>query len=872
MKKFLAILTALFGWILPVLAEHIKGGEMSYTYVGPGASAGTSVYTITTKLYIDCGATSNGQLDPSISLTIFSKTNNSQFGGTVIAPFTGETFSRFDPNTNPCIGNPPSDVCYRIRVYSTNVTLPDATDGYVISFQRCCRIGGIVNLSAPSNAVGATYYCEIPGTRVPDAYKNSSPRFSTNDATAICTNSMFTLDFSASQPDAGDSIVYMLCSGFIGGSQNSPNPSTASNPPYTPLNYTNPYSGSAPLGSSVSIDPKTGVITGKAPIALGQYVITACAYEYRNNVLINVHKKDIHVRVSDCVPLQAFLKPDYAFCDDFLVTFKNEQNNPPGSVYTWDFGDGSAPVSSTDPEGLVRHQYADTGTYKVKLKVVLAGQCVDEATTNAKVYPGFYPGFNTIGTCLLLPIQFLDTTASAFGQASKWRWNFGDEASQADTSHSSNPSWKYSSAGFKDIELIVESTKGCIDTIVRKVEVKEKPPIGLAFKDTLICSIDTLELKASGNGIFSWSPGYNILNTNTANPLVYPKTTTQYQVTLNENGCVNTENVRVRVVDFVTLNAGADTTICLTDSITLKPGGDGLRFSWSPVATLNNPLLKNPLAFPGATTTYSVVASIGKCNARDEVTVITIPYPIANAGNDTIVCYADSASLHASIVGSRFSWSPISTLSNPSVLNPIATPKSTTTYTLRAYDTLGCPKPGISDVKVTVRPKINAFAGNDTSIVVGQPLKLTGTGAPAFQWSPGAGLDQRDISGPVARINDDATYIMRAYTEEGCEAFDTINIKVFKTLPDIFVPNAFNPSGTKNMVFRPIPVGISSLTYFRVYNRWGQMVFQTTQTGKGWDGTVGGKLQSSGTYVWMVSGIDYTGRTVTKTGTAVLIR
>ena len=63
--------------------------------------------------------------------------------------------------------------------------------------------------------------------------------------------------------------------------------------------------------------------------------------EYRNGNLINVHRKDIHLAVSDCIPLKALLKPDYSFCDDLLVYFKNEQANPPGSQYTWNFGDGS---------------------------------------------------------------------------------------------------------------------------------------------------------------------------------------------------------------------------------------------------------------------------------------------------------------------------------------------------------------------------------------------------------------------------------------------------------------------------------------------------------------------------------------------------
>jgi hypothetical protein len=95
---------------------------------------------------------------------------------------------------------------------------------------------------------------------------------------------------------------------------------------------------------------------------------------------------------------------------------------------------------------------------------------------------------------------------------------------------------------------------------------------------------------------------------------------------------------------------------------------------------------------------------------------------------------------------------------------------------------------------------------------------------------------------------------------------------VFKTAPDIFVPNAFTPGGPTNEVFRPVPVGISSLQFFRVYNRWGLLVYSTTRIGDGWDGRVGGRLQVSGAYVWMVAGTTYTGHTVSHKGTMILVR
>ena len=873
MKKYL-LLILFIAFSSGVFAEHIKGGEMFYTYLGDGASPNTSRYTVTLKLYIDCNAIDPRQLDPSVPLTIFDRANNSVVGSPVTAPMSQERFLQFDPLSNPCISNPPTDICYRVRYYTTTITLPVNAAGYTISFQRCCRIDNIVNLVQPSNDAGATYMCEIPGNVpavTPEAYKNSSPIYVANEVAAICANSGFTFTFAADETD-GDSVSYSLCSGFLGASPTNPGPPTAAPPPYQELNYNFPFSGSQPLGALATMNPKTGLITGIAPGVTGQYVLTACAYEYRQGRLINIHRKDIHVSVSNCVPLKAILKPNYAYCDDFLVNFKNEQFNPPGSQFIWDYGDGSKRDTTNDPEGKVSHQYADTGVYKVKLKVILAGgQCVDSTVTDARVFPGFFPGFTVQGTCILLPLQFNDTTRTRYGTVNKWRWNFGDQSTLADTAKIKSPNWKYATTGFKTVELIVESDKGCIDTVLKQVEVRDKPPINFAFKDTLICSVDTLQLNATGIGVFSWTPNYNILNQNTNNPLVFPKTTTYYTLTLNENGCINTDSLRVRVVDFVSLDAGPDTTICTTDTITLFPITDGLQFNWTPALRINDPLARNPKVSPLTTTTYQVRANIGKCFKVDDITIRTVPYPVSIAGADTIICFEDTAQINARIVGSRFAWSPTNTLIAPNTLNPRAFPLQSTSYTLTVYDTLGCPKPGLSSINVNVRPKILAFAGNDTSVVIGQPLQLNATGAPLFLWAPPSYLNDPTIPNPIAILNDNFTYFLKAYTPEGCAGYDTINIKVFKTNPDIFVPNAFSPNG-RNRILRPIPVGISRLDYFRIYNRWGQLIFQTNQTGVGWDGRVAGRLQDNGTFVWMAQGVDYTGKVIQRKGTAILIR
>ena len=139
-----------------------------------------------------------------------------------------------------------------------------------------------------------------------------------------------------------------------------------------------------------------------------------------------------------------------------------------------------------------------------------------------------------------------------------------------------NPSYQYSDTGMKSVTLVVANSKGCLDSVTKQIDVSGKPTIIFPFRDTLICNIDTLQLHALGNGDITWSPSANMINPNSPDPFVYPTTTTWYTATLNEPGCTNSDSLRVRVVDHVTLFPGNDSTICLGDTITLNPSGDAI--------------------------------------------------------------------------------------------------------------------------------------------------------------------------------------------------------------------------------------------------------------------------------------------------------
>lgn len=842
---------------------------MFYTFISQ--TGGTYQYHVTLKLYRDCNAPQgSAQLDDAAPIAIYDKLTGTRVWSQAVNRLTIVRLNLGSPS--PCINNPPA-VCYDVGYYEFDVSLPVSVSGYVIAYQRCCRIAGINNLSG-SNSVGVTYSAEIPGTLLlATAQVNNSAKFIGPDTVIVCAGNVFTYSFAAQDAD-GDQLSYSFCDAYLGGATNNATPNPPTGPPYSGVPYSSPYNGSSPLGPSVTINTSTGLITGMAPAA-GIYVVTVCVTETRNGFLIATQRKDLQIKVGDCDIAKASLQPQYITCDGFTMSFQNLNSSPLINSYYWDFG---VTTTTNDTSNLATPSftYPDTGVFIMKLVTNRNQQCSDSTTAIVKVYPGFFPGFTVSGACFTNPFQFTDITSTNYGVVDSWSWNFGDPSSTADISTLQNPSWTYPAPGSKDITFIVTNSKGCMKTVQQTITVIDKPIITLAFRDTLICRPDAVQLNASGTGVFNWAPATNMLNANTATPVVDPTATIWYNVTLNDNGCINKDSVRVRVVNFVTLTARADTTICLTDGVQLGANTDGLQIQWSPAVTLSNATIKNPVATPTANTTYQLIARIGSCTATDDVRVIAIPYPVANAGNDTVICFNTAAQLNGWHDGISFSWSPVTYLNNPNILNPISIPSKTTSYVLSSLNNLGCPKPGRDTVVITVLPKVNAFAGRDTTVVLNQPLQFEGSGGINYLWSPPLGLNNVSIYNPIGVYNeetDSVTYKLIVTDQAGCADSAFVKVKIFKTNPYIFVPTAFTPNADgRNDVIRPIAVGIQKINYFSIYNRWGQLVFTTTTNEKGWDGKIAGVLQSTATFVWMVSAIDFAGKPFFLKGTTTLIR
>jgi len=322
--------------------------------------------------------------------------------------------------------------------------------------------------------------------------------------------------------------------------------------------------------------------------------------------------------------------------------------------------------------------------------------------------------------------------------------------------------------------------------------------------------------------------------------------------------------------------------VCESNSVQLQLVTNANQFAWTNGGTLSSTTIANPVAKPSATTLYTVTATLGRCSITDDVLVNILPAPIANAGTVPIdgICYGQTYQLQGS-GGVLFKWAPSTYLSSTTVFDPITKPEKTITYSLSVEDANGCASlvPALVTVKVTPPIKVTVYP-EDTIVHAGAQFSLLAISAATdYTWSTASGITNLNdpyIPNPIgtAPLSDGSVvvYKVTATTAAGCQGDAYVKVQVYKG-PDIYMVTGFSPNGDgKNDLFIPIPVGIKSIKYFRVMNRWGQLIDSTSELNKGWDGRLNGVEQPSGAYVWMVEGITKDNKVIAKKGTVTLVR
>ncbi|MEZ4855950.1 MAG: T9SS type A sorting domain-containing protein [Gelidibacter sp.] len=282
-------------------------------------------------------------------------------------------------------------------------------------------------------------------------------------------------------------------------------------------------------------------------------------------------------------------------------------------------------------------------------------------------------------------------------------------------------------------------------------------PIANAGDDVSTCLGTSVTLTASGGTNYLWNTGAT-----TQSITVNPTATTTYSVEVTQNACSSTDEVVVTVNPIPTIDAGQDVTINLGESVTLTASG-GNSYSWS---TGDN--TQSITVNPTMTTTYTVTGFLNGCEATDTVTVFVGNETInANAGEDETTCQGYGVTLTAS-GGDSYLWS-----TGETTASIIVTPNSTTTYTVTVFagnlqDT--------DDVTVFVNPNPNVIItnGTDATILAGEFITLSATGANSYHWSNGANQPNIAVS-----PNATTTYAVTGYINN-CSDEKQITVSVLQ--------------------------------------------------------------------------------------------
>lgn len=762
-------------------AAHIIGGELRYEIVGPGSLPNSKIYRIILTL-VKGDATGPGValLANSYVIGIFNNDNNVKLTG----PEANNMWLLVQNNppgiqsmpiiASPCLTNQPT-LQYTYATYSTQVELPDNNNGYTVAHQTCCRQANMANV----NQTGATYTCIVPGILQlqNELASDNCPQYGL-PISVICFEAPFTLNFSATDAD-GDSLVYSFCNAYDGGLATDASYVDAVAPPYNSVTYTNGFSASSPLGNLASINPQTGIISGIAPAA-GNYVVCVCVQAWRNGRLITTHRKDLLVRVSPCIPTVASPDPGFTTCDGFNIQFNH--NSTGATNVFWDFGDPTTDADTSLSDNPT-YNYPDTGIYFVKFIINKGGNCTDSQIIRMGIYPGFFPGFKANAPfCAGQPVQFEDTSRTAYGVVDSWSWNFGNTATLADTSHLQQPQYVYPAAGTYQASFIVTNSKGCTDTIFKDIVINPLPNISVS-DDTTYCGLDSMQLTATGTagGTYSWLPASNITGAGTATPTVFPPVPTTYFATISLLGCTKKDSVNLMPAFDLTNYINANPAIiCQEDSLTLTGTSNrsNVSWQWSPAATVLSPFNNITRAFPSATTTYTLLTKWGNnCVATKTIDITVRPLANPFAGGDTYICNGQTSTTLSASGGDTYSWTPTAGLSDPSIANPIASPTVTTNYIVHV-GVNNCSKLRTDTVQVLVRQKPALTATNDTLICKVDGLQLSAIGTGTIQWSPNYNINNVTISNPFATPAIDTTYHVRLTDTFGCFRTDSVKVRV----------------------------------------------------------------------------------------------
>lgn len=543
-------------------------------------------------------------------------------------------------------------------------------------------------------------------------------------------------------------------------------------------------------------------------------------------------------------------QPSPLICLPQSVVFNNNSIN--GNTYAWNFGD-----NSTSTQFQPSHLYGAAGVYTVTLIVSDSSNCYEPDTAIIQVNIGDFQGGVTIPSqaiCPGTPFQL-----DAYG-GSTYTWTPSNVLN--------NPSIPNPIATITNntIFTVIISDSCGSDTLVVPLNVVT---LNLSLSnDTSICIGGQVPLSAIGVGNLTWSPNHFLNNNSGANVLATPDSSITYFATLTTpEGCTITDSIQISVYYDPPNSNLPDTLVLCQGTSTMVTASGANNYLWSPNQNISSINQATVSLWP-TQEMYYFCDFTNACGTITDSVYIDILTASITAGNDTIICPNNTATLWAS-GGLYYQWSPADPIIE-NVGNQVwVVPNASTIFQVVGSDVNGCKDTAFVEVvlhplpTIIISPQIQAFYGDQVE------LNAIGNSQGIYTWNPPEFLSCINCPNPIANPNMDYTYMVSFTDLNGCIADAMVSISYEAV---IYVPNTFIPDGNGRNDFFSVYGGNIKSMEMLIFNRWGELIKTLNSLSDKWDGTYDGQQCPDGVYTWKLTYTDNQERKYGIEGHVVLIR
>lgn len=571
----------------------------------------------------------------------------------------------------------------------------------------------------------------------------------------------------------------------------------------------------------------------------------------------------------DTVGVDFNVNETFSPCPPFVTIF-NSTTTHNELIYDWNFGDGL-----TDTAQNPTHIYFHPGIFDVSLTVRTGNGCYSTARYPRLIeVQGPYGVFAATPNdgCIPLTVDFM----AAISDNTKNIWcDLGDGSLISD---SLMFSYTYTTLGTFNPKFILVDHVGCTVPYELPAIVTHQPAL-LNVVDTAICAGASVQVTLPGTDSYQWTASPDITCDTCSSFTITPAVSRDYVVSATNQFCTISDTMHV-FVDTIPVLTPSSLKVCANTELQLF-AGNAYRIAWSPASFLSDTSVASPLCVANDTIQYTVTGynSLG-CFTSTQVVVTTIEKLDLSAIGDVTACAFDSFQLSAILADGpdapvSFTWSPAGYLDAANVANPVGRNliQSTTFRVIAGSDNCAADTATVI-VNINNLPDLQVSESLTTS--PGAEVKLWASSMQDlnYNWLAKEQFSCADCRITTINPTETQTVYVTGTNQYGCQTTDSLLIKVMACNPDaVFMPNIFTPNGDgMNDELAVTSKVVTSLDYFRVFDEWGRMVFETRSINDGWDGKVNGQPVSVDVFAYILQGKCENGEEVVKYGNITLVK